>query len=107
MKKFNYLAIVLMALVFAGCPENPNFPDELEPPIDEINMDLLSGSWLLIESIYDDVSTTAIDQRDFTLTFTDSGTVIKRYLDADQFEMIKYMSQHIGELLLRHLYLSN
>lgn len=90
MKKFNYLAILLMAFVFAGCPENPNFPDELEPPIDEINMDLLSGSWLLIESIYDDVSTTAITQRDFTLTFTDSGTVIKRYLDADQFEMYSY-----------------
>ena len=28
MKKFNYLAIVLMAFVFAGCPENPNNPEE-------------------------------------------------------------------------------
>ena len=28
MKKFNYLAIVLMALVFTGCPENPNNPEE-------------------------------------------------------------------------------
>lgn len=36
MKKFfNYLTIVLMALVFAGCPENPNFtntPDEPNNP---------------------------------------------------------------------------
>lgn len=32
MKKFNYLAIVLMALVFAGCPENPNFPEEPGSP---------------------------------------------------------------------------
>ena len=30
MKKFNYLAIVLMALVFAGCPENPNLLEEIE-----------------------------------------------------------------------------
>ena len=32
MKKFNYLAIVLMAFVFAGCPEDPNFPEEPNLP---------------------------------------------------------------------------
>ena len=32
MKKFNYLAIVLMALLFAGCPEDPNFPEEPNLP---------------------------------------------------------------------------
>ena len=32
MKKFNYLAIVLMALLFAGCPENPNNPEEPNLP---------------------------------------------------------------------------
>ena len=32
MKKFNYLAIVLMALVLTGCPENPNNPEEPNLP---------------------------------------------------------------------------
>ena len=91
MKKFKYLAILLMALVFAGCPDSPNFPDGLDDLTNnEINMDMLTGSWLLIESIYDPISTIEITQRDFTLTFTDSGTVLKRYLDADQFEMYSY-----------------
>lgn len=32
MKNFNYLAIVLMALLFAGCPEDPNFPNTPNEP---------------------------------------------------------------------------
>ena len=63
-----------------------------EPVIDEadINLEKLLGSWLLTETLYDSVSTGDVDYREFTLTFDKSGSVIKRYLDAEEIEMYSF-----------------
>ena len=97
MKRDYFLAILLMVFMFVSCDQNDNYDDFEEPKTEEpkteepdINLEKLCGSWLLTESKYDSVSTEEIVNRDFTLTFDEKGSVIKRYLDAEEIEIYSF-----------------
>ncbi len=77
MKKFKYLAIVLMAFVFAGCPDCQNYPN-----VDKTYQ--LFGTWELSKRKTN--NGTESSPPDVTLTFDKSGQYVKRWHALSRYE---------------------
>ena len=91
MKKNMFLTFLLTLFMFVGCDPIDNFNDfdeQITNETDEtdVNLEKLCGTWQLTECINSN-STEEIAYRDFTLTFEESGYVIKRYIGVEEIEM--------------------
>ena len=77
MKKLHYLAIILMALVFAGCPDCQNYPN-----VDKTYQ--LFGTWELSKRKTNNGTESSPPY--VTLTFDKSGQYVKRWHALSRYE---------------------
>lgn len=94
-----FLTFLLTLFMFVGCDPIDNFNDfdeQITNETDEtdVNLEKLCGTWQLTECINSN-STEEIAYRDFTLTFEESGYVIKRYIGVEEIEMYSFTT--VGE----------